>query len=47
MGTMQFCLGAVSGVAVGVLTDGTARPMAMLIRRIKDVAFMPKEISSG
>jgi MFS transporter, DHA1 family, multidrug resistance protein len=31
MGTMQFCLGAVSGVAVGVLTDGTARPMALLI----------------
>jgi DHA1 family bicyclomycin/chloramphenicol resistance-like MFS transporter len=31
MGTMQFCLGAVSGVVVGVATDGTARPMALLI----------------
>ena len=31
MGTMQFCMSAVSGVAVGVLTDGTARPMALLI----------------
>jgi DHA1 family bicyclomycin/chloramphenicol resistance-like MFS transporter len=31
MGTMQFCLGAVSGVVVGVMTDGTARPMALLI----------------
>ncbi|MCW3477262.1 multidrug effflux MFS transporter [Limobrevibacterium gyesilva] len=31
MGTMQFCLGAVSGLAVGVLSDGTARPMALLM----------------
>ncbi len=31
MGTMQFCLGAVSGLLVGVLADGTARPMALLM----------------
>jgi DHA1 family bicyclomycin/chloramphenicol resistance-like MFS transporter len=31
MGTLQFCLGAVSGVLVGVLDDGTARPMALLM----------------
>lgn len=31
MGTMQFCLAALSGVLVGVLTDGTARPMAALM----------------
>ncbi len=31
MGTMQFCLGAVSGVTVGLATDGTARPMALLM----------------
>jgi DHA1 family bicyclomycin/chloramphenicol resistance-like MFS transporter len=31
MGTMQFCLGAVSGLLVGVLADGTARPMAFLM----------------
>ncbi len=31
MGTMQFCLGALSGVAVGLLADGTARPMALLM----------------
>jgi DHA1 family bicyclomycin/chloramphenicol resistance-like MFS transporter len=31
MGTMQFCLGAVSGLLVGVLADGTARPMACLM----------------
>ena len=31
MGTMQFCLGAVSGLLVGVLADGTARPMAVLM----------------
>jgi len=31
MGTMQFCLAALSGVLVGLLTDGTARPMAALM----------------
>ena len=31
MGTMQFCLGAVSGLLVGVLADGTARPMAIMM----------------
>jgi DHA1 family bicyclomycin/chloramphenicol resistance-like MFS transporter len=31
MGTMQFMLGAVSGSLVGVLDDGTARPMAGLM----------------
>ncbi len=31
MGTLQFLLAAVSGTAVGLLTDGTARPMAMLM----------------
>lgn len=31
IGTMQFLLGAVSGLLVGVLSDGTARPMALLL----------------
>lgn len=31
MGTMQFSLAAVSGVLVGLLSDGTARPLAMLL----------------
>ncbi len=31
MGTMQFIFGAISGLAVGLLADGTARPMAMLM----------------
>ena len=31
MGTMQFGLAAVSGAAVGLLSDGTARPMAGLM----------------
>ncbi len=31
MGTMQFMMGAASGVAVGLLTDGTARGMAVLM----------------
>lgn len=31
MGTMQFCLAALSGVLVGYFTDGSARPMAALI----------------
>lgn len=31
MGTMQFIFGAVSGLAVGLLADGTARPMAALM----------------
>jgi DHA1 family bicyclomycin/chloramphenicol resistance-like MFS transporter len=31
MGTLQFCLAALSGALVGVLTDGTARPMAGLM----------------
>ena len=31
MGTMQYTLGAVSGLLVGVLADGTARPMAGLM----------------
>jgi len=31
MGTLQFCLAALSGALVGVLTDGTARPMAVLM----------------
>ena len=31
MGTMQFCIAAVSGVLVGVLDNGTAIPMAVLM----------------
>ncbi len=31
MGTLQFCLGAVSGLAVGMFNDGTVRPMATLM----------------
>jgi hypothetical protein len=31
MGTLQFCLGAVSGLSVGLLADGTSRPMAALM----------------
>lgn len=31
MGTIQFVLGAASGLAVGVASDGTARPMALLM----------------
>ena len=31
MGTLQFCLAALSGVLVGALSDGTARPMAALM----------------
>jgi MFS transporter, DHA1 family, multidrug resistance protein len=31
MGTGQFLMGALSGLLVGVLDDGTARPMALLI----------------
>lgn len=31
MGTLQFALGAVSGVLVGAASDGTARPMALLM----------------
>ena len=31
MGTMQFCLAALSGLLVGALSDGTARPMAALM----------------
>jgi DHA1 family bicyclomycin/chloramphenicol resistance-like MFS transporter len=31
MGTMQYALGAVSGVLVGAASDGTARPMALLM----------------
>lgn len=31
MGTMQFCLAAVSGVLVGAFSDGSARPMAVLM----------------
>jgi len=31
MGTMQYCLGAVSGLLVGIAADGTARPMASLM----------------
>ena len=40
MGTLQFCLAAASGVLVGALTDGTARPMAamMLLGAIGTVA---------
>ena len=31
MGTLQFVLAALSGIAVGALSDGTARPMATLM----------------
>ncbi len=31
MGTIQFCLAALSGLLVGVFSDGTARPLATLI----------------
>jgi len=30
MGMMGFCLAAISGLAVGILSDGTARPLAVL-----------------
>jgi MFS transporter, DHA1 family, multidrug resistance protein len=28
---LQYCAGALSGVIIGMLSDGTARPMATLI----------------
>ncbi len=31
MGTIQFCLGAASGLLVGIASDGTARPMGILM----------------
>jgi DHA1 family bicyclomycin/chloramphenicol resistance-like MFS transporter len=31
MGTIQFTLAALSGIMVGVLTDGTPRPMAAMV----------------
>jgi DHA1 family bicyclomycin/chloramphenicol resistance-like MFS transporter len=31
MGTLQFVLGAISGLLVGIASDGTARPMAALM----------------
>lgn len=31
MGTLQFCLAAASGLLVGLLTDGTPRPMAAML----------------
>ena len=31
MGTLQFCLGAASGLLIGLASDGTARPMAVLM----------------
>ena len=31
LGTLQFCLGAISGLSVGLLADHTARPMALLV----------------
>jgi len=31
MGTLQFGLASISGLAVGLLSDGTARPMALLM----------------
>jgi len=31
MGTLQFALGAVSGLLVGLASDGTVRPMAVLM----------------
>ena len=31
MGMLQFCLGAISGLSVGLLADGTSRPMAALM----------------
>jgi len=31
MGTLQFCLGAASGIAVGLLSNGSVVPMAMLM----------------
>jgi DHA1 family bicyclomycin/chloramphenicol resistance-like MFS transporter len=31
LGTIHFCLGAVSGLSVGLLADGTVRPMAGLM----------------
>jgi DHA1 family bicyclomycin/chloramphenicol resistance-like MFS transporter len=31
MGTLQFLIGAISGVLVGLLDDGTARPLAFLM----------------
>ena len=31
MGTLQFVLGAVSGLMVGLASDGTVRPMAALM----------------
>ncbi len=31
MGTIQFCLAALAGILVGLLTDGTPRPMAAIL----------------
>lgn len=31
MGMLQFCIGAISGLSVGILADGTSRPMAILM----------------
>ena len=31
MGTLQFCLGAVSGIAIGLLSNGSVVPMASLL----------------
>ena len=31
MGTLQFLLGSISGLLVGLLDNGTARPMAVLM----------------
>ena len=31
MGMLQFCLGAISGLSVGLFADGTSRPMAVLM----------------
>jgi DHA1 family bicyclomycin/chloramphenicol resistance-like MFS transporter len=40
MGTMQYVLGAASGLLVGLLADGTARPMAALMLLGAAVAAM-------
>ncbi|HTQ70077.1 MAG TPA: Bcr/CflA family drug resistance efflux transporter, partial [Acidocella sp.] len=40
LGTMQYTGGAISGLAVGVLADGTARPMAFAMLGCAIIALL-------
>ena len=44
MGTIQFMLAALAGVMVGILTDGTARPMAAMLLAGAACAFLADRI---